>query len=126
MKRMWFGTVLLLILLIMGIFVTVSSNRLHSSTSQALFAAADAAEKGNWQTAAERYTLAMNRWQQRHHLVAAITDHEPMEQIDSLFAQLQPILTAQETLSFTSGCRALTVLIEAVGEAHAVNWWNLL
>lgn len=126
MRRMWFGTALLLLLIALGIFVTVSSNALHTQIAHTLEDAAAHAQAGNWEEAQRSFQRAYSRWKQRHQLVAAITDHEPMEQIDSLFHQLMPVLGAKEQISFISGCRGLIVLVQAVGEAHGVNWWNLL
>ena len=126
MKRMWMGIALLLFLIALGIFVTISSDSLHTQIARPLEDAVAQAEKGNWEEAQRSFHRAYSCWQQQHNFVAAVTDHEPMEKIDSLFHQLMPVLEEKERISFSSGCRGLTVLVRAVGEAHAINWWTLL
>jgi hypothetical protein len=49
-----------------------------------------------------------------------------MEEIDSQFAQLNVYAGAGERLSFAAICAQLASALEAMGDAHALNWWNLM
>ena len=66
------------------------------------------------------------QWQQRWKITAVFSDHQPMEQIDSLFAELAVYLQTKEDVHFAACCQNLSTLTRAVGEAHAINWWNLM
>ena len=141
MKRGWIGLGLLGILLTAGLLVTGFMGRVHKDVSRELDEsnayymgyvsreleeAARAAGAGNWAEAAEDARDAYEDWQERWHLSAAFADHEPMEQIDGQFAQLWPYLEARDAVAFCALCRALARQVEAIGDAHGLNWWNLL
>jgi len=49
-----------------------------------------------------------------------------MDEIDSLFAQLEVFRQAGLWGDFSACCRRLSRLIEAMAEAHSLTWWNLL
>ena len=53
-------------------------------------------------------------------------DHAPMDEIDSLFAQMEVYAQARDSLHFGSYCARLAELITAVSDAHQLNWWNFL
>ena len=126
MTRGWIGLGLLTFLLITGLLVTGFMSRAHKEISRELEEAAVAAGAGNWREAAEDARDAYEDWQERWHLSAAFADHEPMEQIDGQFAQLWPYLEARDPVAFRALCRALARQVEAIGDAHGLNWWNLL
>ena len=126
MKRGWIGLGLLGILLAAGLLVTGFMGRVHREVSQELEEAARAAGAGQWVAAAEAAADAYEDWQDRWRFSAAFADHEPMEQIDAQFAQLWPYLAARDVISFSAACRGLARQVEAIGDAHNLNWWNLL
>ena len=126
MTRGWIGLGLLTFLLITGLLVTGFMGRVHKDVSRELEEAARAAGTGNWAEAAEDARDAYEDWQEHWHLSAAFADHEPMEEIDSEFAQLWPYLEARDAVVFSALCRELARQVEAIGDAHGLNWWNLL
>lgn len=126
MKRGWIGLGLLGMLLTVGLLVTGFMGRVHKDVSRELEEAARAAGTGNWAEAAEDARDAYEDWQEHWHFSAAFADHEPMEEIDSEFAQLWPYLEARDSVAFRALCRALARQVEAIGDAHGLNWWNLL
>ncbi len=126
MKRGWIGAGLLAVLLVISLLVTGSMGRTYQKIAEELESAARAAGAGQWVAAAEDAVDAYKDWQDRWHFSAAFADHEPMEQIDSQFAQLWPYLAARDVISFSAACRGLARQVEAVGDAHGLDWWNLL
>ena len=126
MKRGWIGAGLLVGLLVIGLLVTWFMDKIHSEISEELEFAARFVMAENWEEAAEAAEDAYEDWQEKWHFSAAFADHEPMEQIDALFAQLHPYLTDRDSVSFAAACRELARQIEAIGDAHGLNWWNLL
>lgn len=126
MKRGWIGAGLLAGLLVIGLLVTWSMGKTHSEISEELERSARFAIAGNWEEAADTAEDAYEDWQDKWHFSAAFADHEPMEEIDALFAQLWPYLTDRDAVSFAAACRELARQVDAVGDAHGLNWWNLL
>ena len=57
---------------------------------------------------------------------AAVVDHEPMEEVESLFAQLDVYLKARDPVAYCACCASLEVFARAIGESHSVSWWSLL
>ena len=126
MKRLWIGVVLLILLLGLGIGTTLFAVRSHEDISGQLRLASEAALEGKWEEAETLFKSAKEKWEAQRHITAAIADHEPMEEIDDLFSQLEIYLLTRQQISFSACCRSLSVLTNAIGEAHALNWWSLL
>lgn len=126
MKRLWIGVGLLLILLALGIGTTVFAVRTHTGISQTLQQASEAALAGKWAQAKALSMDAKTKWENYRKGTAAIADHEPMEEIDDLFSQMEVFLKTRQQIPLSACCASLSVLIEAIGEAHAINWWSLL
>lgn len=126
MKRLWIGVAVLLILLVAGIWITTNTVKTHDSISQSLEQAAQAAMAGDWERAQTLSSDAKGTWQHYRRGTAAVADHEPMEEIDSLFSQMDIYLAAGERVAFSACCAGLSVLTQAIGEAQAINWWSLL
>lgn len=126
MKRLWFGVAMLLFLLMLGIFSTVSMARLHHNLSQRLESAALAAQKEDWAQTQEILHQCRSRWLRFRNFTAAAASHEPIEEIDSLYAQLDIYLQRRDSVNFTLCCTTLRHRTAALGEAQSINWWNLL
>lgn len=126
MKRGWIGLGLLVVLLAASLLVTWRMDNIHREIAEKLNRSAAFAMSGDWEEAEELSEEAYESWQERWHFSAAFADHEPMETIDAQFAQLWPYLTDRDSVSFSALCRELARQVEAMGDAHGLNWWNLL
>ena len=126
MKRLWFGVGLLLLLAALGFLTAWGMLWIHEPVSDTLSNAGQAALEEDWERALDLSAQAYQRWKHYRKLTAAVADHEPMEGIDSLFCELEVYGKEQEAEHFAACCANLCVLNRAVGEAHEVNWWNLL
>lgn len=126
MNRFWIGCILLLVLLAGGIVSSLYLDRLHTPISDALSLASEAALDDRWPEAVSHARQARSQWERQHHAVAAISSHSPMEQIDSLFQELEVYQAEEEVLPFAASCASLSALIQAMAEGHAMSWWNLL
>lgn len=126
MKRCWFGFGLLLAMLIGGALVTRVMTQSHEALSSRLEQAAAAAAAENWDGAEEHFLGARKAWEENWLFSAAFADHEPMEEIDGLFAQGEVYLHARNPEGLAAICAQLSKDTNAIGEAHALNWWNLL
>ncbi len=126
MKRLWIGVIILAILLGLGIGTTVFALCTNNSISESLDQASKAALKGEWAEAEALSRKAKDQWESCRKGMASIADHEPMEEIDDLFSQMEVYLQTRQQIPFSACCASLSVLIKAIGEAHAINWWSLL
>ncbi len=126
MNRFWLGVSLLLLLLVLGLWVTVAMRDVHEPISQALENAATQALSGDLSGGIAAARQAQQNWERHWHGTAAVADHAPMDEIDGLFAELEIYAQTGQAEHFAAGCAQLSRLIHAVGEAHGLGWWNLL
>ena len=64
MKRCWFGTALLILILVLGIAVTWLMDQYHTPIAQQLQQAALCAENAQWEQARQYTASARSRWEQ--------------------------------------------------------------
>lgn len=126
MKRSIFGFVLLIALLASGIASAVWMDVHHVPISGDLASAAQCGMDEDWENARYHLRLAENAWRKDWHRDAALTDHQPMEEIDSLFSRLAVYGVLEDAGEFSAGCRELAGRIDALSDVHGLNWWNFL
>ena len=126
MKRCWFAVVLLTVLLAGSLWVTDYMESVHAPLAEAVGRAGEISRLENWDEARAALTQIRDRWDRSRRTVAVFADHEPMEEVDALFAQLEVAGEYQDGPAFASLCAHLKEALEALGEAHGPSWWNLL
>lgn len=124
MKRIWFGAVLMAALLMLGFGSSTLMERTHMAQVKDLDRAAELALEGNWGGAENFAAAARREWDKKRPLIAGLCDHEPMDQIEGLFAQLEVFALEQDTVSFSSCCAYLARQLEALGKSHSLNLQN--
>ena len=126
MTRGIIGVVLLLVLLAGGMFTQWTMDKIQSPITQELTQAAQAGERRLWNAATLHQQTAARAWRKGWRVTAALADHMPMEDIDSLFARLPAYAAQGETAEYAAACRELARRVEAVADAHRLTWWNLM
>ena len=126
MKRMWIGVALLGVLLAVGIGLHFGFDALHRPLARQLEAAGTAALAGNWQEAGAAVEESREKWEQFRCFTAAVADHQPLEEIDGLFARLQVLADRGAVTEFTAECRQLAILADAIADTQGLSWWSLL
>lgn len=126
MKHFWFGAGLLAVLLAVGLWTSYQMDSIHSSIADTLNLAAQTALSGDPDAGYETARQARDRWEMHRHATAAVADHTPMEEADSLFSQLESFIDAGDPAQFSACCTQLAALVRAIGQAHTLTWWNLL
>lgn len=116
MKRFWLGLGVLVVLLAFGCGITAAMHGICRPMWQQLEQAAEQPES----TGA---LSARASWEQARHFIAAFTDHEPMEEIDALFEELETY--RHDPTLYARCCARLSACVRAIAEAQAVNWWNI-
>lgn len=126
MGKFWLGAGLLAALLLGSLWLGGKMTDTHEQLAKTLESAADTATAGDVDAALRIAQETRDQWQRIWHKVAAVADHAPMDEIDSLFAQLQIYGDLGAQAEFAACCSRVAQLLQAVGEAHALSWWNLL
>ena len=126
MKRLWIGIGLLVILLAVGAFLSWGLPQLQNELAQTLELARVAIESDDWQTATSLADSAKDMWEHSRHFVASVVDHEPLEEVDSLFSELEVYAHARIETGYASVCAQLSHLCEAIGESQQLRWWSFL
>ena len=126
MGRFWVGVGLLAAFLGLGLWVAKAMDDVHVPVMVLLEQAADTALEGDLKAGAELAEQAHAVWERHWRGTAAVADHAPMDEIDGLFALVQDYARAGNAGDFAASCGRLSKLVEAIGEAHSPQWWNLL
>ena len=126
MKRLWLGIAILAVLLLGGIAATAGMNWICDPLTESLDEAAEAVQAGQWEQALGLSETARTRWERWRSISAAITNHEPMEEVDALFRALDIFARQRDVVRFADCCARLTALTAAISESQAIYWWNVL
>lgn len=125
-RRFWYGLGILVLFLALGLWAAWGMENMHVPVTNRLEQAAQAALNGELDKGVALAEQAEDLWEKRRNLTAAMADHGPMEEIDSLFSQTRIYAESGSIMDFAAYCSRIAKLVEAVGEAHGLNWQNLL
>jgi len=126
MPRELAGIFLLAALLLAGLFTSWYFCRQYSEASRVLEDSAWMALSGRLDNARETADGAGDIWERQWRLRAALGDQSPMEEMDTLFAELRIYGAAGEAMEFARVCSVLSQRMNAMGNAHQFSWWNVL
>ena len=126
MKRIWIGIILLAALLTAGLQISKFMKEAHLPVVQDIRRAGQLALEEQWGPAEAYARRGQELWEKKWPVTAAIADHEPMDEIDALFAQLKTYAAAKEEIAYSAACAHLASLLEAMSHSHSCNWWNLM
>lgn len=126
MGRFLLGVGLLLGLLALSLGVFLAAQQMHVPVSEKLETAAQAALEGDLDEALLQAHRARQLWERKWHGTAAFSDHAPMDEIDSLFAQLETYGQIGRGADMAALCTRISQLIHAIAEAQSPSWWNIL
>ncbi len=126
MKHFLLGLGILAALLAIGFWVQTSMDSVHLEISHTLEQASQQTLDGNWEQGQALVDRAKGDWEDHWRKTASIADHTRMDEIDSLFAQLEIYGQTRQTGRYSAICAQLAVLVEVVAEEHRLSWWNLL
>ncbi len=126
MKRLWIGITFLSVLLAGGIWQSFGIAGIHQELSRSLSQAADAARQQNWAKADALSEAAEEKWDRCRNLTAAFADHEPLEELEKLFAELQLCRQLSLEDNYAVVCSDLSQICKAIAESFQISWWNVL
>ena len=125
-KRFYLGLLILLMLLGLGIGTAAGMKAIHAPVEDLLTQAANLALADNLEEALPLARKAYKSWQKSHSFTASLADHSPMDNTDTLFQEMLVYGQTAEIPHFAACCRQLTVMVEAMYDAHAFSLKNLL
>ena len=126
MKRLWFGAGLLVLLLAASLYLGDVTADLTAPVESDLDKAAVAALEGNWPLASALYLRAQKHWGDTRNQTAALIHHDPIQQIDVVFAVLPSYAACKDAAGFCAACSQLAQQIRSLPQPHGPKWWNLL
>lgn len=126
MKRIYFGGILLAVLLAMSVVLTVCFTRLHEPVSRILEQAAWAGAAEDWERAELLTARARQQWTKYRDFTAAVADHGPLEQMEAMFFRLEVLLVQQQADEFAADSMELSRMAAAMAESQKLTWWSLL
>lgn len=126
MVRGWLGVGILVLFLILGFVTAGAMDNTHIPTEKLLAQAAETALTGDFEKAVALGMEAKTRWDRHWNSTATVADHSPMDDVDSLFAEMEIYAQSQEKPHFAACCKELSQRIQAVAGAHRFSWWNIL
>ena len=126
MARGWLGAGILVVFLILGLVLSEVTDNAHLPTGDLLTQAAEKTLAGDLEGGIALGAEAQKRWQRHWFATAAIADHSPMDEVDSLFAEMEVYARTGEAPHFAACCKELAQRLEAIADAHRFSWWNVL
>ena len=126
MGRGWLGAGLLALCLVLGIVLSVAADKTCLPTEKLLEQAAEKTLTGDFEGGIALGEEAKQRWQTHWNAIAAVADHEPMDEVDALFAQMEVYVGAGEQPHFAACCQELARRIHSFADVHRFTWWNIL
>ncbi len=120
------GIGVLVVLLLAGLFVSWYLGRQQTGQADTLENCAWMALSGQWSNARETASEVREEWEKQWKLQAALTDHEPLEEIDNLFEELNIYGAAGEKAEFARVCASISKRMDDLAETNRLSWWNVL
>ena len=125
-RRFYIGMGILLTILCLGLLISAMISGCQEPMADILEEAAVAADAGDFQKGITLAATAAESWKTHWKGVASVADHTPMDEIDSLFSEMEVYIRTEEPVHFSACCAQLSSLLRSVADAHALNWWNVL
>lgn len=126
MKHFWIGVSILAVLLAGGIGSTVCLDRAMDQVGDRLEQAQEAAAAGDLDSARQAVAAAQKIWKQNRPLAACLADHEPLEQLDQGFHELEVWDRAEEPAQYEALCCILRQQALALATGEKPHFYNIL
>lgn len=126
MSRFLIGLAVLALLLAAAVLAGALTEDTVEPMALLLNDAAEAALQGRWTPARDCFREARSRWLRRRQALAALSDHAPLEQADSLFHQLGLCLLIRDETTFSLLSVQLSETLRTLRDLHRPSWENIL
>ena len=120
MSRFRIGAGLLVLLLVVCVWSQLRMSQIQKPIAAEVALAEDYAVREDWPAAAAAVSEAKAAWEENHTFVASLADHQPMEDIEGLFARLHAYET-EDRSEYAALCAEIARRIRAVAEAQELS-----
>ena len=121
MTRFRIGASLLAVLLALCVWSQLRMSAIQRPIAGTVSRAESYAAREEWTQAAAALLTAQSAWEEHRTLLAVLGDHQPLEDIEGLFARLESYAQEQDKTEFQAACKELNRRILAVKEAQEFN-----
>ena len=121
MNRFRIGVGLLIVLLVVCVFSQLRMAAIQKPIAAEVARAEAYAAIEDWPRASAAAAQARAAWEKNRTFVASLADHQPLEDIESLFAMLAAYADERDETEFRAACQDLNRRILAVKEAQEFN-----
>lgn len=125
MSRFRIGLGLLITLFGICLYSQLRMAAIQTPIAEQISKAEEYAAREDWLKAAVTVEAATKAWEEHRTFVSALADHQPLEDIECLFAMLGPYAEQQDETEFRAACQDLHRRILAVKEAQEFNMKSL-
>lgn len=125
MSRFRIGLGLLIVLFGVCLFSQLRMAAIQNPIAQQIGQAEKYAAREDWVKAAATAADARTAWEEHRTFVSALADHQPLEDIECLFAMLDTYAEKRDETEFRAACQDLKRRILAVKEAQEFNLKSL-
>lgn len=125
-RRFILGISILIVVLALTIGTAIGMKAIHAPGEAALTEAARLALAGDLEQAIPLAQGAYQRWQTYRGITAAFADHNPMDDTERLFREMQVYAVAGEEPHFAACCTQLSAMLKAMYETHNFSLKNIL
>ena len=121
MTRFRIGVGLLIVLLAVCVLSQLRMGAIQKPIAAQVDRAQPLAAREDWPAAGAAVAEARQEWERSRTFVSALADHQPLEDIECLFAMLEAYAREQDETEFQAACADLSRRILAVKEAQEFN-----
>lgn len=121
MTRFRIGVGLLIVLLAVCVLSQLRMGTIQKPIAAQVDRAQTLAAREDWPAAGAAVAEARQEWECSRTFVSALADHQPLEDIECLFAMLEAYAREQDETEFQAACADLSRRILAVKEAQEFN-----
>lgn len=126
MKRVWFCGGMMLFLLGLAIALYFEPGKSFKEISSQMLQLSEYAQAEEWEKANALIQQCQQRFSRIRKFSAAFTEHEPLEQMETLLAQLKVYQRQREVLPCATAALELSTLAQEVAESFSLQWWTFL
>ena len=125
-RRFILGISILIVVLALTIGTAIGMKAIHAPGEAALTEAARLALAGDLEQAIPLAQGAYQRWQKYQAVTSAVADHNPMDDTERLFREMQVYAEAGEAPHFAACCTQLSAMLKAMYETNSFSLKNIL
>ncbi|WP_312693032.1 DUF4363 family protein [Caproiciproducens sp.] len=126
MKRLWASAIILVLLISVCIYGTVTTKKVTEQMTQTILSARQAAEAGDLATARKLSEKAADDWHNYHEILCTFMPHAQLESIDQTLSGLPMLSYFEGTDQFGADCDRSITQIMYLNESQLPSIANIL